>query len=687
MSPQAFKDPPPGVPDAGVSADPFEKWVWTDLLAFDIGQEDGGVSAYLETLGFVPHGLSLLISSPDFILLHDAMAEDQELSPAFCSRNGHEGNETRRRQVWTRHLLRRLVETLRAAGCRVYLSNFTGYMEDRFHREWLSDHPECLITWASYGRREALFVLTRMADGRLFQEFFARQLVRVCEDYGFDGWHGPDGYGPSSAVYEADYSDDLLGQFMEMGDWRLPPELTAPSGDRPEALTQRRDWIWRHLRMEWLHFWTERWAGFWKAVAEALHGIGRKTMINSAWTRDPFEAIYRYGVDYRKIVEAGVDAIMVETAAGGILVGSEDRDYHYDFLAMLLHFSACVPSTPLIFLHNTKDVVENWDLLRHAPPMLEREVYALSNVFYAEEGGQPRRCVDGFLACLGDGISAAEWQWLGRQWRLAFSDQPRRVHGATLVWADSILDGQLAAFACTRDASSHWLTYALMERNAPIQIAAPVRTAIGMEGVLLLLNAHHLSAAERCALLESGKALVAIGPDFSEWPQPDAEWVDTVPGRPLRCRLYGATARFPALPADGAESEFPDDPLALTEPIRFREIPYFRPVSDAFLIGCAAVIREISGAFELEPSIAQNLATQPPLKAGVMMTESRPGHYRIAVKNSATVYGRMKLTLGCEVRSVQVLSDFPVTPVVPEGKSFSLIVPQRGIVVARVETK
>ena len=44
----------------------YEPWVWTELLAFDNAQKDGGAAEYIKELGFVPKGICLMTSSPDF---------------------------------------------------------------------------------------------------------------------------------------------------------------------------------------------------------------------------------------------------------------------------------------------------------------------------------------------------------------------------------------------------------------------------------------------------------------------------------------------------------------------------------------------------------------------------------------------------------------------------------------------
>lgn len=667
----------------------YQRWVWLELLGFDVHKPDLGVKDYLDTLGFVPHAVSLLISSPDIILQHEGVEEDMVLPPDFCSRNGQEGNETRRRQVWTRFQLRALIAGLREAGTLVYLSCFTCYLKDQFHREWLTDNPEGMISHTTHGRREALFVLNRLRDGTLLQEYFADQLVRVCEDYGFDGWHGPDGFGPASSVYITGFDDDFFGQFVERGNYTdIPREILEATNDLADKLSDRRDWVWRHKRLEWITFFTDRWAEFWQAIVSRLHAIGRKTIINSAWTRDPFEAMYRYGIDYRKIARTGVDAMMVETAAGGILLGSDDRDYHYDYLAMLMLIKAYIPEIPLIFLHNIKDVKEDWDLLRHAPAMLEREVYSLANVFHMNSAGERVRCVDGFLGCLADGVSGEEWQWLRRQWQYAFGPIPQRIVGATVLWSDQWLHRFQESFVMSREPSVHHWIYQLMEHNAPLQITARYEDLARVQGPLILFHPQLLTAEERERVLSSGNPLVVIGSDFREWPEASVQIVEGVSESVIQARFY--------LPSEdslsgvreqlegGQEPGFPEDPLGLEEPTRFRALPYYRPVSKAFYEACAKWIHKISGGCQVENQVPANLQTLPPLRIGVMIMEMEPGIYRLAVKNSAPIYGRPILDIGRPIREIKVRSSFPVSTVKPEGSHFNLVVPQNGVVVCDV---
>ena len=82
--------------------------------------------------------------------------------------------------------------------------------------------------------------------------------------YGFDGWHGADGWGPlSGAIYEVSMSDDMVGQFAETTGLTLPDVAARTCDDDIELLAPRAEWIWGNVRHGWIEFWAGRWAGFW----------------------------------------------------------------------------------------------------------------------------------------------------------------------------------------------------------------------------------------------------------------------------------------------------------------------------------------------------------------------------------------------------------------------------------------
>jgi hypothetical protein len=555
-------------------------------------------------------------------------------------------------------------------------------MDNKFHPEWLTEHPEALVRRADVGRTTQFNVLSRLADGSYTEDLFVGQLRRVCDFYGFDGWHGPDGYGPlSSPIHLGDVSDGMIDQFAAGADG-LPPEVTEGCGDDVERLSARAEWIWANRRLEWIEFWSTRWATFWGKVSAGMHADGRRAYVNSAWTRDPFEALYRYGVDYRKLADAGIDGIVAETVAGSIMLGSGDRDYHYDYLAMLMLIRAYAPDIELIFLHPIKDVVEDWDLLRHAPAMLEREIYALGNVFHTRSDGSLSRSVDGFLGCLGDGITPEEWSWLRDRWDLSFTPPPKRVVGATLVWSDAAMQGHVHAFPRTRDWSAHRIAHRLMAVNGPVQATIRIEDVHHATGPLLVVNPHLFPAQQQRALFDCGQPLIVLGPDFASWPEADQRWCDGEAERALELRLYGSsvTVEPELLPQPGDNDDFTPPE---TEPTGFRDELVFRPVSPEFVQLAAAVVRAVSGACSVRAH-ATHVISDARVQVGAMSVEQADGSVRLGLKNSSMLYSAVDVTMPAPVQSVDVRTIFPATTVYPSGDTFMVKLPPRGIVVVDV---
>ena len=657
-----------------------EKWIWTELIGFDNRDEDLGVGAYLDAAGFVPDAICLMITSPDFILSHESVGEEVALAADFCSRDGHEFNPHRQRQVWTNHQLRRLIDELHAHGIAAYLTVFTRFYGNRFHHEWVSDHREVCMVFRSRGWASAINCLSRLSDGSWFQDYFADKLVEVLGHYGFDGWHGADGYGPlSGPIYEVSFSDDMVGQFAEVTDLDLPDAVTRQCAHDVDLLQARAAWIWRNARHEWIEFYADRWARFWRKIVDTLHGVGKRAVINSAWGRAPFESLYRYGVDYRRIVDTGVDGIIVETVAAGLAMdprrGAGDETRHYDFLSMLMLIKAYVPQARLIFLHNTHDVVEEWDAIHHLPTVLEKEICSLTNVFHTGADGRLRPCVDGLLVCLGDGLDPEDWRWLRDRWRLALAPAPRRCLGAALVWSDAAMHSQVRDFTHTRTWTVHRLLFHLMTRGAPVQATVRVADLDAASGPLLVLNPHLFPSEEldRIRRYDRGP-VIAIGRADVPLPSADWEFADLYPPHELCCRVYGAEPG-PAIRIEpDGEEQLPEDVMGLPEPAGYWDHFSFRHVSESFLRACANTIAAVSGVTVVDESEAVTL----------MVAEQDDGRLRVALKNKTATYVRPRVDLGMPIESVDILTVYPSLLVRPEGSCFSVRVPGWGITVVEV---
>jgi hypothetical protein len=638
-----------------------ERRIWIELIGFDNTQPDYGAGAYLDNLGFTPAALSFLITAPDIVHLHNGMENEVAFPPDYCSYVGHSRNAERRRQVWTNHQLRGLVRALRARGVQVFLSTFTYFLDNEFHPEWVSEHRELLEVRKDGFALGAISALKRFADGTFYEDFFIPQLARVLADYEFDGWHAADGWGPLRLpIYDSDFSDDMFEQFASTPGVSAPPEIAAACDHDGAKMQARAAWVWRHRRRAWIDFHVERWERFYRKKVAALHAIGKRVVINSAWTRDPFEAIYRYGVDPRKIIATGVDGIVTESLAGACDMQAQGGFRRHEYVAALLLTRAAAPDAKLWFLLGIKDVTEQWDMLRHAPTAFEAELFALAQIYASTPNGL-RRCADGFVACLADGIRSEEWRWMVRLWEMAFGEAPARTLGATLLWSERAFDNELDDFIAQRGPTTHRILHKLNEHGAPVHAVARLENLEAVRGALLVLNAHLWPSEEwrRVLAYRGGDVISVRREDEGASPQ-------------LTARLHRAgdeagelIAHAPLLPCDEA---------AIIEPSTFLNDLPMRPLAAEFLIACAAALTQLTNA----PRVVGESGAQ------VQATELASGELRLRVSNHALSYVRARVDVGRPIRSIAVLSDFPCVDIPPEGQEFSVKVPERGCVVLGV---
>jgi hypothetical protein len=481
-------------------------------------------------------------------------------------------------------------------------------------------------------------------------------------------------------IYAIDGSDDLVGQFQAATGLALPPAVARDCGEDYERMRRRMRWLWQHHRREWIDFYAARSARFWQKAVDLLHQAGRKAVINSCRARDPFETLYMNGYDYRRLAATGVDAIVVETVAAGLALDPRPEcsgpHRHDDFLAQVLLIKACMPETKLVFLHSVHDVVEEWDAIHHAPTVLEREIHSLPNLFHIPRKGSLRRCADGFLACLGDGIRHEEWQWLQRRWDLAFGPLPRRLHGATLVWSDGAMDRQVDDFTATRTWPVHRLLYHLMTAGAPVQAVARIEALPRVRGPLLALNLHLFPEAERRQVLAYDNGpLVAIGRRLDGQPPAATEFADVYPPHELCCALWGRSVEVGTPVTKDGEESIPEDMRAIADPSGFWDRLYHRAVSKGFIAACAEVIAKAADAFI---PVANREANT------VLVSELAGGTLRVVVKSRAPAYTQPTVELPRPIRWAKVRSEFPMMPPRVDGAKLTVKVPPKGIVVVDV---
>ena len=663
----------------------FEKWLWIELIGFDNQKEDFGVGEFIRRAGFVPDAISLLMFNPDFVHTHDGLDGDRNFPADFCSYWGRECSEERQRQAWTRYQLKGLVDQLHKNGVAAYFSVFDLFKSN----EWIGRHPEIFHVRRNGERLNVICPWKRLADGEYYEDFFVDKTLKVAADYGFDGCHCADGYAHQRIpICEGDFSDDMVEQFVESTQVNLPEEMRGLAENDAERVRERADWIWRDRRLEWIRFYTDRVERFFKKLVHALHNASKRVVANTAWTKDPLEAIYRYGVDYRKLADAGVDAFIVESAACAVGVDGFEKvnSYRalYPFETALLLINACVPRTPLIFLNGIKDTTEQWDALRHCPHALEREIYELSNFYSYDDRGRLNRCASGLMACLADSIRPEEWRQLRTWWELGFSGKPSRIIGATLVWSDSAFENQLADFVKTRGWTTHRLVHHLLARNAPIRATVNIDHLETCKGAILVIHPHLYPEKEIRGILDYRNGpVIFIGAKTESLPQSEFQFEDVYPPDALACSVYGKGANplDIAIEKDGAEN-LPVDIEGFSEPsgphAMFYHDLHFRKVSESFLQCCADVIATCATPVRI-------LANGESVRIAAF--EDSEGKIRIMAGTDSHCAVSPQIDLGRIIRRLEVLTRFPGKAISPKGSEFSVHIPPRGAAFIRVETE
>ncbi len=651
-----------------------QRWMWIELIGFDHRAPDYTVPAFLNNCGFVPDGLSLLFTPPDFVHNYDGLEREVVFPPDYCSYGGKPYNAERPRQAWTNHQLKGLIEALQSHGIKVYFSLFNLYVnriDGRLYKSpWCDGHPELMEFTRDGVPGGCLNPLKRFVDGRYYEDVFCDRLATVVRDYGFDGFHAADGYSsPRQPIWLADYSDDMVEQFVAKMGVELPAALAGPDQTRARA-----DHLWHHHRPRWCEFYAIRFEELFTKICGAMHGLGRQVLYNNAWTRDPFEAYYRYGVDYRRIARAGVDRFLVETVGAGVSIGAESgfrADLRFDHNVMLAHLAACLPDTPLMCLNGTGDSTENWDLLNHAPPVAEREHLTLGHLFVQDDAGF-RRASAGPMVCLADGINPYQWRWMGHNWRVAYEVRPKRTLGATVVWSDAAVDRELDDYLAHRVLSRQQVTCELQERGAPAQVWVNTRHLSAARGCLLVPRPELLSPDELEAVLDHDGPVVCIGRQGAELPPAELTFAEGPDPDQLACRVYHAGGAALPVVAPVPPEPLPDQP---PDPRNYLYKMSYRPVSETFLNACAELLIDLTHT----PKV---VSRPSPLR--ILAIETADGTVRLLVGNEDHIYVLDRIDLGFEAAEVRIASHYPGRPIEPDGRFLDVRVPPRGMIVLDV---
>ena len=665
----------------------MEKWFWIELIGFDNQKSDFATGEFLSRLPQKPDGVSLLISSVDFVNLHDAKTyRERELSPMCCSYEAHPCNEERARQKWTGKQLKGLVHTLRSYDVRVFLSffNLFCYPDDEGNEivePFCAAHPELWEHRRDGSLNRSLHMLKRFPDGRYYQDFLAEKLVEVLCDYGFDGVQLADGISSARlTVQNGDYSDDMIGQYLRKGDL---PENILRAGEQ-----ERADFIFRERLPEWLAFLSERWGEFYDVMLRAVKGAGKAVIFNSCWTREPFEAYYRYGLDYRKIDLSLADGCMVEEVSacmsvygeadqGGFANSLADRaKWHYEFWAMQLLLKKCMPDLPLFDLSSLKDTNEQWDVLRDAPTEYARAVYRNSSLAIWNRGAFVPT-LSGAFFCLSDGIGRTEWDKIFTLWKRAELGEDFAPLGCLCVCETAALEKELGYFLKTRNYPAHKMLSELLFYGAPIAGAAQPREARSFGGPLLLLYPEFCSDTDRNALLFRTDAPVfTLGGALIKSREADfvyrhrGERGESVfaaynTGRKKQGTLFAPAKR--AISPDSAEER---------QGALWTKMLTFARYDDRFF---RRVCQALSAACKLPYAASEKS------RVTVAIVKTAKGKYRVYADNRAYFYALPRIECRRQIVSARSVTKYGGFRIPVRVSQMTLRIPNRGIEVVETE--
>lgn len=647
------------------------QWVWMPLIGFDRDKPDKGVGEMISRMGFIPDAVSVFLFHADIVHLHDGTDRVRHLPPDNCSYYGSPRNEERERQNWTNIDLKILVEHLNKAGIKPLLGIMGVSTNSARHKEWYADRRELLTRIANPSGVAvySLHVLKRFKDGTYYEDYFADKVCEVLSDYGFSGLHTADNFcpPPQSGISTYDYSSDMVDQFLVMTGAKLPDELMNEIHcDSDEAIIRRRDYIWYNIRQEWIEFYVKRWNGFWKKICDKIHKIGKIVAVNNAWCSEPFEAMYRYGLDYKGLVDAGVDCLIPETVPNGCYMNDRtDRPIwrYHQYMTMSMFMSIYAPKADYRCLLGVKDVTEEWDILHHAAPLLERDIYTLASFFRQNKKGELERCMKGYMVCLGDGIRKEEWQRLKVLFDIAYEETPQEVLAPTVIWSDSVMNALLPEYISQRRYTPHKYCYELAKRGAVMVTAARVEDLEGLSGPLFVPDFDLLSRKEQMSIASyKGGAVICtysamkgfqpeelgIVPDLC-FTDPWSKYKEGVFAFDLKKIDEDTVNRSLSIPDEGPE--FPCAPMLMQDPVTFRGDMVFAKVSEGFLQALASVIRDGSKVqFKVK-------------RASCLAMNMKDGRYRLYIINDdLRRYVGAEITAPSEIKRIEIASKYPVLP-------------------------
>lgn len=513
----------------------MENWYWIELIGFDNETDDYGVSDFINRLPRLPDGISLLFSSVDFVNNHDSVNKEYFLQPCDCSYGARKCSDERSRQKWTNLQLRGLIKELKKYGIKVLLSffNFFTYGENGTTKltDFCAAHKELWDCDKNGNPTYSINVLKTLKSGTPYEDFLLRKCSEVVDYYDFDGIQVADGISSARpTIQNGDFSDDLVRQFLAHPAGAKLAGKLCENAVTPGQYRIRRKIILSRYLYDWILFLSERWQTFYKKLNAALRG--KTIFFNSVWTCDPFEALYRYGFDYKKALGEEQATLMVEEVSPSrAILSKEDqggfdlteeirRQVHYRYMLMQLSLKTALPNARQVPLTPVNDSFEQWNVIEHAFTELQRAILRRCTNYVLQKDAYVR-CTEGSFFCLSDSMTAEKWKQIDK---LFFRSDVKikNVLGFTALWSDHQLYGDLKEYIAFRDYAAGEYYKELLANGLDISSMAKYESLQFIHGPVLAANIHTLAKEEREALenyknsplLVLGKNVLKRKPDF-----------------------------------------------------------------------------------------------------------------------------------------------------------------------------
>ncbi|MBR3848027.1 MAG: hypothetical protein IKM21_01920 [Oscillospiraceae bacterium] len=518
-----------------------KKVYWTELIGFDNTSPDLGVSAFIERASGNIDSVALLVYNIDFVNEYDGLDTEKPLSRGACSYYGHPYNNDREIQAWTNFQVRALVSELHKHNISVLFSIFDMYPfldEDgnEAHGPFTDKHPEIrAFNSEKFLKCETINILKRFADGSFYKDFFIEKLANVLVDFDFDGYHLADGLSsPRSPMQIGDFSDDIVSQFVSAKGISLPESISGMCDDNKKKHIARYRYIMQNLRYEFICFISDEFSTFFKKLSAKLSKLNKTIISNNAWTLDPFEALFRYGIDYKKLAHPGIDGMMLEdvgayfsiltpAALGNVPLTPEERKLaHYTIFLTQLSTALHMPNVPHYNMTTLKDTMEDWNLIDNAPLEVKKMIFRRKNSRIVTKNGL-KPVANGVFYCLSDDIKKEHWNTLFSWEEKGRAEGIVKPMGFTAIWNSDTLYAELSEFIDKRNPSSKQLYELALKGGIPISSMISAEDIDSFDGPVIAANAELYADALLAKLEKHSAPVILIGkrnplskkPDFT----------------------------------------------------------------------------------------------------------------------------------------------------------------------------